>query len=206
MNGDDFQHLSCVIEAAILAAGRPLSLDQLQNLFEEGHKPTRSTLGQAIGLLQNLCEGRGVELVKVANGYRYQTRQEYAGWVCRLLEDRPQKYSRAMLETLALIIYRQPVTRGEIEDVRGVAVSSQIVKTLLEREWIKVVGHREVPGRPALFATTRQFLDYFGLSSLDELPPLSQIRDLDEVMREAGLDEKVETILSDKLLSENLSE
>ncbi|CAN0603579.1 unnamed protein product [Ectocarpus sp. 12 AP-2014] len=135
-------------------------------------------------LLESACEGRGFELKKVASGYRLQVREEYAPWVSRMFEEKPQRYSRALLETLALIAYRQPITRGEIEDIRGVTVSSNIIRTLLEREWVKVVGHRDVPGRPAMYATTRQFLDYFNLSGLDQLPPLSEVRDLEEIGRE----------------------
>lgn len=135
-------------------------------------------------LVGSACEGRGFELRKVASGYRLQVREEFAPWVSRLFEEKPQRYSRALLETLALIAYRQPITRGEIEDVRGVTVSSNIIRTLLEREWVRVVGHRDVPGRPAMYATTRQFLDYFNLSGLGQLPPLSEIRDLDEIGRE----------------------
>ncbi len=135
-------------------------------------------------LLESACENRGFELKKVASGFRLQIREEYAPWVGRLFEERPQRYSRALLETLALIAYRQPITRGEIEDIRGVTVSSNIIRTLLEREWVRVVGHRDVPGRPAMYATTKQFLDYFNLSGLDQLPPLSEVRDLEEIGRE----------------------
>jgi segregation and condensation protein B len=135
-------------------------------------------------MLAGACEGRGFELKKVASGYRLQVRQEFAPWIRRLFEEKPQRYSRALLETLALIAYRQPITRGEIEEIRGVTVSSNIIRTLSEREWVRVVGHRDVPGRPAMYATTRQFLDYFNLTGLDELPPLSEIRDLEEIGRE----------------------
>ena len=184
MNEENIRRLQAIIEAALLAAGRPLSLEQLRELFEEDERPARQVVEHALVQLEQSCEGRGFELKKVASGYRIQVRQEYATWVGKLFEEKPQRYSRALLETLALIAYRQPITRGEIEDIRGVTVSSNIVRTLLEREWVRVVGHRDVPGRPAMYATTRQFLDYFGLSSLDQLPPLSEIRDLEEIGRE----------------------
>lgn len=172
--------LEHIIEAALLAAGRPLSLDRLRELFDEDQAPGPEALREALSRLAEQYQGRAVELREVASGWRLQVREEYSPWVSRLWEERPQRYSRAMLETLALIAYRQPITRGEIEDVRGVAVSSQIIKTLLEREWVRVVGHRDVPGRPAMYATTRQFLDHFNLRSLSELPPLAAIRDLDQ--------------------------
>src|SRR5690348_7181339 len=152
----------------------------LAALFAEEEAVTHSELAQALEALGRECEGRGVELVEVASGFRYQVREDVHPWVARLWTERQTKYSRALLETLALIAYRQPITRAEIEQIRGVAVSTSIVKTLEEREWVRVVGHRDVPGRPALFGTTRHFLDYFSLKSLDELPPLAEIRDLDE--------------------------
>lgn len=184
MNEEHLSRIQAIAEAALLAAGRPLSLDQLRELFTEGDRPARQIMEHVMMLLGQACEGRGFELCKVASGYRLQVREEFAPWVSRLFEEKPQRYSRALLETLALIAYRQPITRGEIEDVRGVTVSSNIIRTLLEREWVRVVGHRDVPGRPAMYATTRQFLDYFNLSGLDQLPPLSEIRDLEEIGRE----------------------
>lgn len=184
MSFEDSTQLVCILEAALLAAGRTLTIDQMLALFEPERQPAKKQIIYALERLQLACEGRGVELVKIASGYRYQARQDYAQWVSRLWEERPQRYSRALLETMALIAYRQPVTRGDIEDVRGVAVSSNIIKTLLERDWIKVIGHREVPGHPALYATTKVFLDYFNLSSLSELPPLADIRDFEAVMRD----------------------
>lgn len=184
MNEENLKKIQAIIEAALLAAGRPLSFDQLRELFPEDERPTRQIMEHALVLLESACEGRGFELKKVASGYRLQVREEYASWVARLFEEKPQRYSRALLETLALIAYRQPITRGEIEDIRGVTVSSNIVRTLLEREWVRVVGHRDVPGRPAMYATTRQFLDYFNLQGLDQLPPLSEVRDLEEIGRE----------------------
>ncbi|MBK1699843.1 SMC-Scp complex subunit ScpB [Thiococcus pfennigii] len=165
-----------IVEAALLAAGEPLALDRLLALFGDDERPTREALREALTALEMDCRGRGIELVEVAGGYRLQVRREVAPWVARLWEEKPARYSRALLETLALIAYRQPITRGEIEEIRGVVVSTNIVRTLLEREWIRVVGHRDVPGRPALFATTRRFLDYFGLRSLNDLPPLAELR------------------------------
>ena len=184
MNEEQLDRIRCITEAALLAAGKPLSLDQLRELFDEGDRPARQVMEHVLVLLEQSCEGRGFELKKVASGYRLQVREEFAPWVGRLFEEKPQRYSRALLETLALIAYRQPITRGEIEEIRGVTVSSNIIRTLLEREWVRVVGHRDVPGRPAMYATTRQFLDYFNLAGLDELPPLSEVRDLEEIGRE----------------------
>lgn len=184
MNEEHLLRIRAIVEAALLAAGKPLSLDQLRELFTEDERPARQVMEHVMMLLEEACEGRGFELKKVASGYRLQVREGYAPWVGRLFEERPQRYSRALLETLALISYRQPITRGEIEDIRGVTVSSNIIRTLLEREWVRVVGHRDVPGRPAMYATTKQFLDYFNLSGLDQLPPLSEVRDLEEIGRE----------------------
>ncbi|HDZ57699.1 MAG TPA: SMC-Scp complex subunit ScpB [Pseudomonas xinjiangensis] len=185
--------IETILEAAMLAAGRPLTLDRFRDLFDEGSAPSNDMLRAALERLHEAYRGRAIELREVASGWRLQVREELSPWVSRLWEERPQRYSRALLETLSLIAYRQPITRGEIEDIRGVAVSSQIVKTLLEREWVRVVGHRDVPGRPAMYATTRQFLDYFNLRSLNELPPLADIRDLDHLEPELALqDEGVE--------------
>lgn len=169
-----------VIEAALMAADGALSIDRLMRLFEQDtDQPTRAQVRAAIADLQRDCEGRGVELRKVASGWRYQTRADVQPWVARLWQEKPPRYSRALLETLSLIVYRQPITRGEIEEVRGVSVSSNIIKTLLEREWVRVVGHKEVPGRPALYGSTQQFLDYFNLKSLEEMPSLAELKDLD---------------------------
>lgn len=170
-----------IVEGAILAAGQPMTVARLLDLFDEAVAPTKEEIQAALADIQAATEGRGFELKEVASGWRFQVRDNLAPWVNRLWEEKPQKYSRALLETLALIAYRQPITRGDIEEIRGVAVSSHIMKTLLERDWVKVIGHRDVPGRPSLYATTRQFLDYFNLKSLDELPSLSEIRDLDEL-------------------------
>lgn len=179
MNYTDPKQLAPLLEAILLAAGRPLTLERLAELFEEYERPEPAHLRAGLAVLGGSCRKRGFELKEVASGYRLQVREKYAPWVGRLWEERPPRYSRAMLETLALIAYRQPITRGEIEEVRGVAVNSQIVKTLLERDWIRVVGYRDVPGRPAMFATTKTFLDYFDLRSLDQLPPLAEVRQLE---------------------------
>lgn len=179
--------LKQILEGALLAAGEALSLERLGTLFTDEDRPENSEFREALAELSGEYEGRGIELKEVASGWRFQVRQELGPWVSRLWDERPQRYSRALLETLALIAYRQPITRGEIEQIRGVSVSSHIVKTLLEREWIRVAGHRDVPGRPALFATTRQFLDAFNLKSLAELPSLSEIRDLEDINVELEL-------------------
>ncbi|MDC1329244.1 SMC-Scp complex subunit ScpB [Pseudomonadales bacterium] len=180
--------LKQIIEGAIMASESPLSLDNLMSLFEMD-PPTRDAVRGALAEIEVDCDGRGFELKKLASGYRFQVRGEYGEWVSRLWEERPQRYTRALLETLALIAYKQPITRGDIEEVRGVAVSTNIIRSLLEREWIRIVGHRDVPGRPAMYATTKSFLDYFNLSNLDELPTLSEIRDLDEMTSRLDLDE-----------------
>lgn len=181
------QQLKNVIESALFAAGGPLSVERLESLFtpdEPDEQPGREAIRAALDALRVEWEPRGIELVEVASGFRFQVRATMAPWVSRLWEERPTRYSRALLETLALIAYRQPITRAEIEDIRGVSVSSSIVKTLLEREWVRVVGHRDLPGRPALYATTRQFLDYFNLKSLDDLPTLAELKDIDSINTE----------------------
>jgi segregation and condensation protein B len=172
--------LKPIIEGALLAASQPLSVAQLSELFVEEDEVDRAQIAMALEQLAEACEGRGVELKEVASGFRYQVRQDVHPWVSRMWSEKPSRYSRALLETLALIAYRQPITRPEIEQIRGVVVSSNIIKTMEEREWIRVVGHRDVPGKPALFGTTRAFLDYFNLKSLDELPSLAEIRDLED--------------------------
>jgi segregation and condensation protein B len=176
----ELSQIKRIVEAALLASAQPLSLPQLAALFAENEAPTHEDLARSLEQLTNECAERGVELKEVASGFRYQVRQDVHPWIARLWTERQTKYSRALLETLSLIAYRQPITRGEIEQIRGVAVSTNIVKTLEEREWIRVVGYRDVPGKPELFGTTRHFLDYFNLKSLDELPPLAEIRDVDE--------------------------
>ncbi|MEZ5571363.1 MAG: SMC-Scp complex subunit ScpB [Halioglobus sp.] len=181
-----------IVEGALLAAGRPLTVAQLAELFEEHERPDNADIRTALEVVAQRCEDRGFELQEVASGFRFQVRQSLSPWVGRLWHERPQKYSRALLETMALIAYRQPITRGEIEEIRGVAVSSNIIKTLHEREWVRVVGHRDVPGRPAMYATTRQFLDYFNLKTLDQLPALAEIRDLETLNAELGFSDMPE--------------
>ncbi|MCB1693676.1 MAG: SMC-Scp complex subunit ScpB [Pseudomonadales bacterium] len=181
--------LKQIIEGAILAADGPLAIDAMISLFE-GDQPSRAQVREVLDEIANDCEGRGFELKQVASGYRFQVRERYGEWIGRLWEEKPPRYTRALLETLALIAYKQPITRGDIEEIRGVAVSTNIIRTLMEREWIRIVGHRDVPGRPAIYATTRHFLDYFNLSSLDELPTLSEIKDLDKVNEELDLSEE----------------
>ncbi|MBB4726116.1 SMC-Scp complex subunit ScpB [Xanthomonas arboricola] len=177
-----------IIEAALLASSQPLTLAQLQGVFPEEEPAPPGSVERALELLRDGCAERGVELVEVASGFRFQVKADVHGWVARLWTERRTKYTRATLETLALIAYRQPITRGEIEQVRGVAVSSNIIQALEEREWIRVVGHRDVPGKPALFGTTKGFLDYFGLKRLDELPPLSELKDIAELEPQLPLD------------------
>ena len=169
--------LKRIAEAALMAAGRPLSLTEIDALFEENESPGLAAIADALDALSSEYEGRVLELKKVASGYRFQVREGFSPWLSRLFEERSGRYSRAFLETLAIIAYRQPVTRGEIEDIRGVAVSSSIIKSMQEREWIRIVGHKELPGRPALLGTTATFLDYFGLSSISDLPPLQTFLD-----------------------------
>jgi len=173
-----------IVEAALLAAGRPLTLDQLGVLFSEDERPDEQQLRKALDQLAKDYADRAIELKEVGSGFRIQVRATLAMWVQRLWEERPTRYSRALLETLALIAYRQPITRAEIEEVRGVSISTSIMKTLQDREWIRIVGHRDVPGRPAMYGTTRQFLDYFGIKSLDELPTLAELRDIDAITPE----------------------
>lgn len=175
--------LKNILEAALMAAGGPLSLERMQTLFDHHEQPKSTELKQSLTDIKHDLLGRGIELIEVASGYRLQVRSEVAPWVGRLWDERPQRYSRALLETLALIAYRQPITRGDIEDVRGVVVSSQMMKTLIERDWVRIVGYRDVPGRPAMYATTKEFLDYFGLKSLEDLPSLMEIRELEDTNR-----------------------
>ncbi|MCP1508489.1 SMC-Scp complex subunit ScpB [Pseudomonas sp. LY-1] len=179
MNLTEPRELAPLLEAFLLASGKPQSLERLFELFEEAERPEPPVFKKALEILRKSCDGRAFELREVASGYRLQIREKFSPWVGRLWEERPQRYSRAMLETMALIAYRQPITRGEIEDVRGVAVNSHIVKTLLEREWIRIVGYRDVPGKPAMFATTKVFLDHFNLKNLDDLPPLAELREME---------------------------
>jgi len=175
------QYVKNVVEAALLAAGRPLTMDELVNVFDERDGSNAEEVRGAIAALTADYETRGLELLEVASGYRIQIRAGVAQPVSRLWQERPAKYSRALLETLALVAYRQPITRGEIEQIRGVAVNPSIIKTLLERSWIRVVGHRDVPGKPELLGTTREFLDYFSLKKLDDLPTLAQLKELEDL-------------------------
>jgi len=177
----DNDQLKSTIEAALLAYGQPLNVEQLREMFDEFERPDAVNVRKALADLACDCDGRPMELVGIASGWRLQVRSAYAARLSKLWQERPSRYSRALLETLALIAYRQPITRAEIEDVRGVTVNPNIVRTLTERGWIRVVGHREVPGHPELLGTTREFLDYFGLKSLDELPSLAALKDMDDV-------------------------
>lgn len=187
----DQVRLDEILEAALLAAGEPLSLERLEGLFDDGERPARRELRELLVGLGERLENSALELIETASGYQLRIRQRLSPWISRLWDERPQRYSRALLETLALITYRQPVTRGDIEEVRGVAVSSSIMRTLSERGWIRVVGHRDVPGRPAVYATTRQFLDDFGLKTLDGLPPIHELQAFDmleETLYEDAID------------------
>jgi segregation and condensation protein B len=175
----DNRQIKCIVEAALLAAGRPLDLNELQALFGDEHPPGKDDLRAAIMSLQEDYEGRGIAVQEVASGFRVQIRSSMSGWLARLWEERAPRYSRALMETLAIITYRQPVTRGDVEDIRGVGVTTNIMRSLLERNWIRVVGFRDVPGKPAIYGTTREFLDYFGLKKLDDLPPLADLKDLE---------------------------
>jgi segregation and condensation protein B len=183
------EKLKNIIEAILLSAEKPLKVNQIEILFAgDNDAPTRDEIRKVLAELQEDYKTRGFDLIQVASGYRIQVKQDYSQWVGRLWEEKPARYSRALLETIALIAYRQPITRGEIEEVRGVSVSSNIIKTLMEREWIKVLGHKDVPGKPALYGTSKEFLDYFNLKSLDELPTLAEIKDLDQIHQELDLD------------------
>ena len=178
--------LKNIVEAALLVSSQPLTIEKLLSMFPEGGRPERDEIRQVLDELSADYAERGVELKQIDHGYRFQSREKYSDWLSRLTYDKPQRYSRALLETLSIITYRQPVTRSDIEDIRGVSISTEMIRTLLERDWIRQVGHRDVPGKPALFGTTRTFLEHFNLKSLDELPPLSELRSIDEISR--GLD------------------
>lgn len=190
----EITQLKQIIEAVLMASGKAMDINQLQGVFHEDAMPDKKLIREALESLEDDCKERAYELQQVASGWRFQVRQSLSPWVSRLWEEKPQKYSRAMLETLALIAYRQPITRGDIEDIRGVAVSSHIMKTLQEREWVKIIGHRDVPGRPAMYATTRRFLDYFSMQSLEDLPTLAEIRDLDNLNQELNLGEQSDSV------------
>ncbi|WP_456379783.1 SMC-Scp complex subunit ScpB [Thiolapillus sp.] len=200
MNPSD--NLKQIVEAALLASGKAMTLDKLLELFDEMEQPEKKELRVVLQELGEDYAGRGIEVKEVASGWRIQVSKECAPWVSRLWEEKPGRYSRALMETLALIAYRQPITRGEIEDIRGVSVSTHIMRTLLEREWVRVVGQRDVPGKPSLYGTTREFLDYFGLKSLDELPTLAEIRDLDVINEELNLQEPGAAATDDAAVAE----
>jgi segregation and condensation protein B len=207
MSQFDTALLKKIVEGLLLASNEPLSVKRIsevfadQEVFGDAEKPDPEEIQAAIEDIEADCQGHGYELKEVASGWRYQVRQEMALWVGRLWEEKPPRYSRAILETLSLIAYRQPITRGVIEEIRGVAVRTSIIKTLMERQWVRIVGHRDVPGRPALYATTRQFLDYFNLKSLDELPSLGEIRDIDKINAELdfGQDQQLAEALAPRL-------
>ena len=207
------EQLRNILEAALLAAGKPLGMDALLALFDGAGEqaPGRESVEQALAALAADYEQRGIELKAFAGGYRIQVRQSYAEWIHQLWAERPTRYSRALLETLALIAYRQPITRAEIEDIRGVSVSTSIIKTLLERGWVRVVGHRDVPGKPSMYGTTREFLDHFSLRSLAELPTLAEIRDLDQITADLfpepePPDQPADTVQASPLIAEPVDE
>ena len=189
--GDFDNKVKMIIEGLLLAASRPLNLSEIAQVFDEDERPDKKELKKIIEVIEADCSDRGFELQEVASGYRFQVKQELSSWVGKLWDERPPRYTRALLEILALIVYKQPITRGDIEEIRGVSVSPNIIRTLIDREWVRVVGHRDVPGRPAMFATTKTFLDYFNLKSLQDLPPLSEIKELDNSDSELSLDEEL---------------
>ena len=189
----EIEKLKPVLEALFAASDKPLSVNQIFDLFVgDIDQPNKDDIRKAIQQLVEKCEGCGFELKQVASGFRYQVRTDFETWIVRLWEQKPPRYSRALMETLALIAYRQPITRGEIEDIRGVSVSTNMIKTLQERDWVKSLGHKEVPGRPTLYGTTSAFLDYFNLKSLNELPTLAEIRDIDQFNPEFSFEQKTE--------------
>jgi len=188
--------ISQVIEAVLLSASRPIDVQEIERIFPEDEKPTREEIRQALQEIEEQCKDRGVELKKVSSGYRLQVRQSLSSYVAKLWEERPQRFSKATLETLALIAYRQPITRGEIEEIRGVTIGTQLMRGLMERGWVKIVGQRDVPGRPSLYSTTKEFLDYFGLQHLRELPELPELPDLQSLDMELPLE--ADNTLTDK--------
>ncbi len=181
-----------IIEAALLSASRPLKIEEIQRLFPKDQSPDKEDIKETLNEIEELCTNRGVELKRVSSGYRMQVKQSLSGYIAKLWEEKPQKYTKATLETLALIAYRQPITRGEIEEIRGVSVGTQLIRGILDRGWIKIVGQRDVPGRPSLYATTKEFLDYFGLQHLRELPDLPDLPDVDSLDMELPLEEEKE--------------
>jgi segregation and condensation protein B len=193
----EIEKLKSILEALFAASDKPLSVNQIFDLFVgDVDQPGKDDIRKAIQELVEKCEGCGFELKQVASGFRYQVRTDFEAWIVRLWEQKPPRYSRALMETLALIAYRQPITRGEIEDIRGVSVSTNMIKTLQERDWVKSLGHKEVPGRPTLYGTTSAFLDYFNLKSLNELPTLAEIRDIDQFNPEFSFEQKSEAALN----------
>lgn len=185
-----------IIEAALLSASRPLSIEEIQRLFPRDQTPSKEDIKETLNEIEDLCAKRGVELKRVSSGYRMQVKQSLSAYIAKLWEEKPQRYSKATLETLALIAYRQPITRGEIEQIRGVSVGTQLIRGILERGWIKIVGQRDVPGRPSLYATTKEFLDYFGLQHLRELPGLPDLPDIDSLDMELPLEEEQKEVES----------
>ncbi len=181
-----------IIEAALLSASRPLKIEEIQRLFPKDQTPDKEDIKETLSEIEELCANRGVELKRVSSGYRMQVKQSLSKYIAKLWEEKPQKYTKATLETLALIAYRQPITRGEIEEIRGVSVGTQLIRGILERGWIKIVGQRDVPGRPSLYATTKEFLDYFDLQHLRELPDLPDLPDVDSLDMELPLEEEKE--------------
>lgn len=181
-----------IIEAALLSASRPLTIEEIQRLFPKEQTPGKEDIKETLDEIDELCTNRGVELKRVSSGYRMQVKQSLSEYIAKLWEEKPQKYTKATLETLALIAYRQPITRGEIEEIRGVSVGTQLIRGILERGWIKIVGQRDVPGRPSLYATTKEFLDYFGLQHLRELPDLPDLPDVNSLDMELPLEEEKE--------------
>ena len=185
-----------IIEAALLSASRPLSIQEIQRLFPADQTPSKEDIKETLNEIEDLCAKRGVELKRVSSGYRMQVKQSLSAYIAKLWEEKPQRYSKATLETIALIAYRQPITRGEIEQIRGVSVGTQLIRGILERGWIKIVGQRDVPGRPSLYATTKEFLDYFGLQHLRELPGLPDLPDVDSLDMELPLEEEQKEVES----------
>ena len=185
-----------IIEAALLSASRPLSIQEIQGLFPADQTPSKEDIKETLNEIEDLCAKRGVELKRVSSGYRMQVKQSLSAYIAKLWEEKPQRYSKATLETLALIAYRQPITRGEIEQIRGVSVGTQLIRGILERGWIKIVGQRDVPGRPSLYATTKEFLDYFGLQHLRELPGLPDLPDVDSLDMKLTLEEEQKEVES----------
>ena len=192
--------LSEILEALLLSASRPINIEDIVKVFEDP-KPSKDEIRKALNQIDQDCLTRGIELKKIASGYRLQVKQSLSEYIAKLWEEKPQKFSKATLETLSLIAYKQPITRGEIEEIRGVAVGTQLIRGLMERGWVKIVGQRDVPGRPSLYSTTKEFLDYFGLQHLRELPELPSLPDLTSIEHELPIDEPDESIDSSKSLN-----